>query len=116
MRTSVTFRHMDSSDALRGYAEQKSARLTRYLVEPIEVHWVLSVEKIRHVAEATIAAKDLSIKAQQSTGEMYSAIDKVIDKLERQVRKHKEKVKSHKFAGAEEYPAAPGEEKTPSDA
>ncbi|MBI5560197.1 MAG: ribosome-associated translation inhibitor RaiA [Deltaproteobacteria bacterium] len=109
MQTSVTFRHMDPSDALRGYAEQKSERLLKYLVEPVEVHWTLSVEKIRHIAEATIAAKDFSIKAQESTKEMYSSIDEVIDKLERQVRRHKEKVKSHKSSETEKYPYAASE-------
>jgi len=106
MHVNVTFRHMDSSDALRNYAEQKSVRLARYLVEPVEIHWVLSIEKIRHIAEATIMAKDLSIKAQESTQEMYSAIDMAIDKLEKQVIRHKEKIKNHKLsrAAGAEYP------------
>ncbi len=97
MHVNVTFRHIDSSDALKEYAEEKSERLARYLVEPIEVHWVLSVEKIRHMADATIVANGLSIKGQEETADLYSAIDSVLDKLEKQVRKHKEKVKNHKF-------------------
>ena len=101
MQISVTFRHMESSDALREYAEEKSERLRKYLVEPVEVHWVLSVEKIRHRAEATMVAKNLNIKAHEETQEMYSAIDKAGDKLEKQVRKHKEKVKNHKFDSTE---------------
>lgn len=96
MHVTVTFRHMDSSDALRKYAEEKTSRLEKYLFEPIEVHWVLSVEKIRHIADATIAANGVSIKAEESTADMYSAIDMTIDKLEKQVRKHKEKLKDHK--------------------
>ncbi len=102
MQVNVTFRHMESSEALKNYAEQKSQRLEKYLGEPAEIHWVLSVEKIRHIAEATIVAKDLSIKAQEETEEMYSAIDLLVDKLEKQVRKHKEKVKKHKFNNPEE--------------
>lgn len=96
MHVTVTFRHMDSSDALRDYAEEKSARLARYLVEPIEIHWVLSVEKIRHNADVTAVAGGISIKAQENTPDMYSAIDMALDKLEKQVKKHKEKVKDHK--------------------
>ncbi|MBI5888249.1 MAG: ribosome-associated translation inhibitor RaiA [Deltaproteobacteria bacterium] len=96
MHITVTFRHMDSSDALRVYAEEKTERFQKYLSEPIEVHWVLSVEKIRHMADATIAGSGVTIKAAEATGDMYSAIDAVLDKLEQQVRKHKEKIKDHK--------------------
>ncbi len=97
MHVNVTFRHMDSTETLKDYAQQKSQRLSKYLVEPVEIHWVLSVEKIRHIAEATIVAKDVSIKAQESTHEMYAAIDAATSKLETQVKKHKEKIKKHKF-------------------
>lgn len=102
MQVTVTFRHMDSSDPLKKYLEEKTERLEKYLVEPIEVHWVLSVEKIRHIADATIvAANGVTIKGQEATEEMYSAVDKVLDKLEKQVRKHKEKVKNYKFGEGE---------------
>lgn len=96
MHVTVTFRHMDSSEPLRKYAEEKTERLSKYLFDPIEVHWTLSVEKIRHIADANITANGVSIKAQESTQDMYSAIDATLDKLEKQVRKHKEKVKDHK--------------------
>lgn len=96
MQVNVTFRHMDSSEPLRKYAVEKTARLSKYLFEPIDVHWVLSVEKIRHIADSTINANGVSINAQEATQDMYSAIDMVLDKLEKQVRKHKEKVKGHK--------------------
>lgn len=95
MHVTVTFRHMDSSDALRTYAEEKSERIGKYLLEPIEMHWVLSVEKIRHIADTTITANGVTIKAQGDTQDMYSAIDTVVDKLENQVRKHKERTKDH---------------------
>ncbi len=101
MQVSVTFRHMESSDALRKYAEEKTERLSKYLFEPIEVHWVLSIEKIRHIADATVAANGVAIKAQEDTQDMYSAIDSVIDKLENQVRRHKERIKQHKSHSGE---------------
>lgn len=97
------FRHMDASDPLRKYAEEKTDRLGRYLFEPIEVHWVLSVEKIRHIADATIVANGVTIKANESTQDMYSAIDMALDKLEKQVRKHKEKIKDHKIPGGARF-------------
>jgi putative sigma-54 modulation protein len=107
---------MDASDPLRSYAEEKTDRLGRYLFEPIEVHWVLSVEKIRHIADATIVANGVTIKANESTQDMYSAIDMALDKLEKQVRKHKEKIKDHKIPGGarftEEAQAAEAAEET----
>lgn len=96
MRVTVTFRHLDSSEPLRKYALEKTERLAKYLFEPIDVHWALSVEKIRQIADATVAANSLTIKAQEASQDMYAAIDAVIDKLEKQVRKHKEKIKDHK--------------------
>ncbi|MDO8426697.1 MAG: ribosome-associated translation inhibitor RaiA, partial [Deltaproteobacteria bacterium] len=96
MRVNVTFRHMESSEALKSYAIEKAERLGKYLSEPIEIHWVLYVEKIRHIAESTVFANGVTIKAQSDTQDMYSAIDETIEKLEYQVRKHKEKVKDHK--------------------
>lgn len=108
MQVTVTFRHMDSSEPLRKYALEKSERLAKYLFEPIDIHWTLSVEKIRHIADATVAANGVAIKAQFDTQDMYSAIDTVIDKLEQQVRKHKEKVKDHKPHGGAETAKALG--------
>ncbi len=96
MHVTVTFRHMETSEPLKSYAEEKTERLAKYLVEPVEVHWVLAVEKIRHIADATIVGNGVTIKAQGDTQDMYSAIDTAIEKLEKQVRKHKEKLKTHK--------------------
>ncbi|MDH4227465.1 MAG: ribosome-associated translation inhibitor RaiA [Deltaproteobacteria bacterium] len=110
MHVSVTFKHMDSSDALKAYAEEKSEKIAKYLVEPIEVHWFLSVEKkIRHIAEVTVIAKHCTVKATEKTDDMYAAIDTALDKVERQVKKHKEKVKDHHKSESPKY-AEGGEE------
>ena len=103
MHITVTFRHIDSTDALKNYAIEKTGRLKKYLVdfEPVEIHWVLTVEKIRHITDVTIVANGMTIKAQESTQDLYSAIDMVIDKLEKQVIKHKEKIKNHKPGASE---------------
>ena len=95
MQVIVTFRHVDSSAPLKDYATEKSERLAKYLQEPVEVHWVLSVEKIRHTADATVVANGVKIKAHEVTGDLYSAIDAVSGKLEKQLKKHKEKLKDH---------------------
>lgn len=96
MQVTVKFRHMDSSDALKKYAEEKTERLRKYIFEPAEVHWELYVERIRHIADVTISSNGVTMKAQGDTGDMYSAIDMVIDKLEKQVMRRKERVKDHK--------------------
>ncbi|MBI5681760.1 MAG: ribosome-associated translation inhibitor RaiA [Deltaproteobacteria bacterium] len=100
MHTTVTFRHIESSDAIRRYAVQKSERVVKYLTEPIEVHWVLSVEKFRHIAAITITANGIAIKGEEQTEDMYAAIDLVMSKVEKQMRKYKEKLKGHKTLSA----------------
>ena len=97
MHITVTFRHLDSTDAVKDYAEEKSEHFTKFLGEPVEVHWVLSVEKVRHFAEATVTASGVSVTAKEENNDMYAAIDKTASRLKAQVLKHKEKLKNHKF-------------------
>jgi putative sigma-54 modulation protein len=87
---------MEQSDALRSYAEDKLARVAKYIDEPISAQVFLTVEKIRHSAEVTISAKGITIKASEETGDMYAAIDLVSDKIERQLKRYKERLKGHK--------------------
>ncbi len=97
MQVDVTFRHMEVSDPVRDYVEEKLTRVKKYIEEPIDAQTVLSVEKkIRHKAVVTITAKGVTIKASDETNDMYAAIDAVVDKIERQLRRYKEKLKEHK--------------------
>ncbi|GAB4302295.1 MAG: ribosome-associated translation inhibitor RaiA [Desulfuromonadia bacterium] len=97
MNVTVTFRHMEASDALKGYAEEKLERLKKYIDEPILAQVYLTVEKkIRHIAEISLTAKGITIKAAELTNDMYASIDAVVDKLERQVKRYKERIKTHK--------------------
>lgn len=96
MQILVTFRHMEISEPLKLYAEEKIGRIKKYLSDPIDVHVILEVEKIRHIAEITIVTNGITIYADEATHDMYSAIDTVIDKIERQVKKYKEKIKNKK--------------------
>ncbi len=97
MRINVTFRHMETSDPVRSYIEEKLPKLKKYIEEPVEAQVVLSVEKkIRHKAEVTLIAKGITIKATDETADMYAAIDGVMDKLERQIKRYKDKIKMHK--------------------
>lgn len=96
MQIAITFRHMESSSPIRDYAEEKFAKLKKYIEEPIDAQVVISVEKkIRHNVEVTIVAKGITIKASEESADMYASIDVVSDKLERQLKRYKEKIKRH---------------------
>jgi putative sigma-54 modulation protein len=87
---------MESSEALKTYAQEKLEKVQKYIDEPIVVQVFLTVEKIRHIAEITITAKGITIKASEETNDMYAALDAVVDKIERQLRRYKERIKEHK--------------------
>ncbi len=95
MNISVTFRHMEPSEALKAYVEEKLGKLKKYVIPPVEVNVVLSVEKFRHIAEVTLIANRVTLKSREETSDMYAAIDGVTAKMERQVKKFKEKLKNH---------------------
>lgn len=96
MEINVTFRHMESSDTLRNYAIEKVKKLTKYVDNITEANIVLSLEKHRHIAEVTLSANRIIINGREETTEMHSAIDLVIEKLERQIKKYKDKIRNHK--------------------
>lgn len=98
MQYSVTFRHMEPSDTLKEYSHDKLLRLEKYLDAVIDAEVVMTVEKFRHKAEVLISSDGLKIKAEEETEDMYSAIDMVVDKLEKQIKRHREKLKDHKGA------------------
>lgn len=102
MQISTTFRHMEHSDALKSYAEEKLERIKKYVDEPIVAQVYLTVEKIRHIVEISISAKGVTTKASEATNDMYAAIDAVVDKIERQLRRYKERLKGHKPTEAPE--------------
>ena len=91
MQTSVTFKNLDSSENLRSYVSDKLDRFDKYLYNPAEANVMLSVEKFRHIAEINIKGDRLNINGKEETEDMYSAIDMVLDKLETQIKKSKEK-------------------------
>ena len=101
MNVTTTFRHMEQSEALKAYAEEKLERIKKYIDGPVTVHVYFAVEKIRHIVEIVISARGLNTKATDATHDMYAAIDAVIDKIERQLKRYKEKLKDHKPAAEE---------------
>jgi len=100
MQLAVTFRHMDATEAIKEYARDKVERITKYFPDPIKAHVVLSCDRgYNHVADVVITLHNgIMIKGEESTEDMYSSIDLVMAKIERQVRRYKEKLRSHRPA------------------
>ncbi len=95
MKLSVTGHHVEVTDSLRAYIEKKLERIGRHFDQVIDVHCVLTVEKLNHKAEATLHVSGNSIHADATDTVMYAAIDALTDKLDRLVKKHKEKRFDH---------------------
>ena len=95
MQLSVTGHHVEITPALRSYVEKKIVRIVRHFDHVIDTHFVLTVEKLLHKAEATLRVRGETIHALASHDDMYAALDALADKLERRVRKHKEKLTDH---------------------
>lgn len=84
-------KHIEVTDAMRNYIEKKLDKIERHFDHILEVIVTLSVEKNRQIVEATLQASGALIRAEEETDDMYASIDKVADKLERQIRKYKER-------------------------
>ncbi len=94
VKVSVTFRHTQPTDALKDYAQEKIHRLGKYFPRPLEAHVVLAVEsKECQIAEVELHTHGTNIHGKEQTLDLYSAIDLVMDKIERQIKKRKEKIK-----------------------
>lgn len=97
MNIIVTFKHLEPTDAIKRYAESKVSKLEKYLNNIIEVHVILSMERVQHkesgMASIKLAAKNLTINAQEESSDIYSAIDLLIAKVESQIKKHKDKLR-----------------------
>lgn len=98
MQTTVTFKHIDPSEHLKAYVSDKLDRFDKYLDNPAEANVVLTVEKFRHIAEINIAGDKLTIIASEETNDMYAAIDMALDKLEKQIKKSKQKIRERRSA------------------
>lgn len=95
MQINLTGHHIDITEALREYVDTKFAKLERHFDHITNVHVILNVEKTNQKAEATVHLNGGEIFAESVHEDMYAAIDGLINKLDRQVIKHKEKMKKH---------------------
>ena len=95
MHLNVQGHHVEVTDSLRGYVETKIKKVERHFDMVSDVNCILTVEKLQHKAEATVHVNGGTIYADSVDEDMYAAIDSLIDKLDRRVRKHKEKLVDH---------------------
>jgi len=95
MQLNLSGHHVDITPALRDYVNNKLGRLERYFDHVTNVHVILSVEKLVQKAEAKLHVSKANLFAVSENEDMYAAIDALADKLERQIKKHKEKMKDH---------------------
>jgi putative sigma-54 modulation protein len=99
MQLNLSGHHVDITDSMRSYVEEKLAKLERHFDHVTNVQVILSVEKLAQKAEASVHLAGNDVFAEAVNEDMYAAIDALIDKLDRQVLKHKEKLKSHRGNG-----------------
>jgi putative sigma-54 modulation protein len=95
MQIEITGHHVEVTEAMRTHVLDKFSRLERHFDKVLEIHVILSVEKLAQKAEATVHINGANLFAEDTQEDLYAAIDNLVDKLDRQVIKHKEKHLSH---------------------
>jgi putative sigma-54 modulation protein len=107
MQLNLTGHHVEITPSLRGYVSKKLERIVRHFDSLIDVHCILTVEKLRQKAEATVSVSGGKIYADAVDEDMYAAIDALADKLDRRVKKHKEKLTDHHAQEAQKSRPSP---------
>jgi len=95
MQMNITFRHLDPIDSLKNYAQEKVERVNKYLEKAGDAHVVLSLDRHLHQADITIHSGTYLLRGKERSEDMYASIDLAMDKIERQLKRYKEKLKSH---------------------
>jgi len=92
----VTFRHLEPTEAIRLYVERKFAHVGKMIKRTCDAHLILTVDKYRHRGEVTVKSGRLSVTAQEETKDLYSVIDLLADNVGQQLKRHLEKIKAKK--------------------
>ena len=96
MQVSITGHHVEVTEAMKQHVEDKIAKIKRHFDHVTDIHVILTVEKLEQKAEATVQISGAKLFADDTQADMYAAIDNMVDKLDRQIIKHKEKTQSHR--------------------
>ena len=114
MSVNVKGRNIDVTPALKEYVEKKITKVTKQFKTVGDISAVLKVEKGNHIVEITVPASGILLRAQETTKDMYSSIDLVVEKIERQIHKYKTRLMKRKYSNFAEpvvpAPAAEAEE------
>ncbi|MBL0700288.1 MAG: ribosome-associated translation inhibitor RaiA [Desulfosarcina sp.] len=113
MQTNVMFKNLDHSEDLKSYVQGKLDRFDKLLDNPAMATVVLSMQKFRRIAEINISGDRLNIKGKEETEDIYSAIDNVLDKLQKQIKKNKQKTRGHRGVRNDKVQTIPIEETAP---
>lgn len=95
MQITITGHHVEVTDSMRNYVTEKMARIKRHFDQVMQINVILQVEKLAQKAEATVSVNGATLFAEDTQEDMYAAIDALVDKLDRQITKHKEKSQQH---------------------
>jgi len=95
MQINITGHHVEVTPALRAYVTEKMQRIARHFDQVNSIKVILNVEKLQQQAEATVNANGRTIFAAESAMDMYASIDKLVDKLDKQVRRYKDRITDH---------------------
>lgn len=98
MHINITGHHVDVTPALRAYVTEKMQKLVRHFDQVSSINVILNVEKLQQQAEATVTAAGRTLFATDSAMDMYASIDGLVDKLDRQVRRYKDRITDHHHA------------------
>jgi putative sigma-54 modulation protein len=98
MQTNITFRNLSATEALKSYAKEKLERVHKYLDQASEAHVVLAVERHLHHADITVHAGQFFLRGREASDDLYASIDLAMDKIERQLKRYKEKLKERRAA------------------
>lgn len=101
MKIKITGRHIDVSESLKDYAEKKISKLEKHFQQLIDIHLILYKEKLDRVAELIISGDSVQFHAREKAADLYSALDLLVDKMESQIARFKEKIQSRKGFGIE---------------
>ena len=96
MQVNITFRQLEPTEALKDHVREKLSHIQRYVDHPTEAHAVLHLENLDHHADLTMKAGSFLLRGRARSGDMYASIDLAAEKIERQLKKHKAKLKNHK--------------------
>lgn len=105
MNLNISFKQMDSSDALKDYTAEKSERLAKYFDGKITVTWNFTIEKQNRVAHCHLMGNNMNYFGEASTEDLYASVDVAVEKIEKQLRKHKEIVRDHLHKHGHRTPA-----------